>query len=262
MARIRTIKPTFFTSEDIIPLSPMARLLFIGLWCEADRLGRLAWRPTTFRLRYLPTDTCDIHALTAELVERRLVVLYGDGLAYIPTFERHQYINPREPKSDLPAPSETTDEVAADTRHCRVTDAHVGRKEGRKEGRDAHAPEPPAQPSAPLVGRRRLDLIHESAIGVDVSEAMHRTYLARLANLGIADADRVLCAFYHATEQEWRGKDTGKAWPFWDARVDELVKKRPNRHVPFAWTCKTCGEVHEATRERAQSGWCPKAGVA
>ena len=46
MARIRTIKPEFFTSEDIVALSPLARLLFIALWCEADREGRLVWKPT------------------------------------------------------------------------------------------------------------------------------------------------------------------------------------------------------------------------
>ena len=41
MARIRTIKPEFFTSDDICALSPRARLLYVGLWCEADREGRL-----------------------------------------------------------------------------------------------------------------------------------------------------------------------------------------------------------------------------
>ena len=43
MARIRTIKPEFFTSDDICALSPLARLLYVGLWCEADREGRLVW---------------------------------------------------------------------------------------------------------------------------------------------------------------------------------------------------------------------------
>ena len=39
VARIRTIKPDFFTSEDIVVLTPWARLLYIALWCEADREG-------------------------------------------------------------------------------------------------------------------------------------------------------------------------------------------------------------------------------
>ena len=106
MARIRTIKPDFFTSEQIVALSPMARLLFIATWCEADKEGRLAWRPKTFKMRYLPGDDCDVDAVCDELVQSGLVVLYGDGLAYIPGFHKHQHVNPRESASTHPAPPE------------------------------------------------------------------------------------------------------------------------------------------------------------
>lgn len=108
MARIRTIKPEFFTSEDIVALSAFARLLYQGLWCEADREGRLRWRPLTFKMRYLPADDVDIKSLCDELLAQGLVVLYGDGLAYIPSFTRHQHINPREAASVLPAPADST----------------------------------------------------------------------------------------------------------------------------------------------------------
>jgi hypothetical protein len=104
MARIRTIKPEFFTSDDICALSPLARLLYIGLWCEADREGRLVWTPRVFKRRYLPDDPCDAAAVAAELVERGLVVPYGDGYAWIPTLARHQLLNPRESASKLPPP--------------------------------------------------------------------------------------------------------------------------------------------------------------
>lgn len=104
MARIRTIKPEFFTSEDIVALAPITRLLFIALWCEADKRGRMSWKPNTFKMRYLPGDNCDIESLCAELVSGGLVRLYGDGLAYIPSFEKHQHVNPRETESGLPEP--------------------------------------------------------------------------------------------------------------------------------------------------------------
>lgn len=105
MAYIRTIKATFFTSDDIVFLSPLARLLYIALWTEADREGRLYWRPGNFKLRFLPGDNCDIHALCEELLESGLVVTYvvdGKTYAEIPTFTRHQSINVRERKSILP----------------------------------------------------------------------------------------------------------------------------------------------------------------
>ena len=104
MARIRTIKPEFFTSEDITNLSTLARLLYVALWCEADREGRMVWKPKTFKLRYLPADECNAEALCKELTDAGLVVLYGDGLAYIPSFGDHQHLNPREAQSTLPPP--------------------------------------------------------------------------------------------------------------------------------------------------------------
>lgn len=124
MARIRTIKPEFFTSEDIVSLTPLSRLFYVALWCEADRDGRLQWKPRTLKMRYLPADDCDIEAMAKELTSSGLVVLYEvDGKTYaeIPTFCQHQVINNREADSVLPA---------------RVNDASVTRESGRKEGRE------------------------------------------------------------------------------------------------------------------------------
>lgn len=127
MGRIRTIKPEFFTSEDIVALDPMARLLYIAIWCEADKEGRLRWKPDTFKMRYLPADNIDIDSLCDALVTRGLVVLYGEGYAYIPSFKEHQHINPREKASSLPDPS-----IEKTTRDSRVDDASVTHREERK----------------------------------------------------------------------------------------------------------------------------------
>jgi hypothetical protein len=121
MARIRTIKPEFFTSEDVIELSPLARLLYIAIWCEADREGRLAWKPKTLKIRYLPADNCDIKKLCSEIIERGLVKLYGNGFACIPSFHKHQHINPREAASTLPEPPR--DDDASSTSQAPVSDA-------------------------------------------------------------------------------------------------------------------------------------------
>lgn len=132
MARIRTIKPEFFTSEDIVELSPFARLLYVATWCEADREGKLVWKPKTFKLRYFPADNVQIEELCQELIDRGLVRLYGDGLAVIPTFLSHQHVNPRESASTLP-----NEKDASSTRRdasSRDSDAQVGR-EG-KEGKE------------------------------------------------------------------------------------------------------------------------------
>lgn len=163
MARIRTIKPEFFTSEDIVALSPLARLLYIAIWCEADKEGRMAWKPRTFKLRYFPGDACDIEALAAELVESGLVVLYGDGLAYVPSFAKHQHINPRESASTLPTPETGTRRDASarvGTRASTVSDGETTRREEGK-GREVKAepeidsePEPADAEPGPPVSRK------------------------------------------------------------------------------------------------------------
>lgn len=143
MARIRTIKPEFFTSEDICSLSPLARLLYVALWCEADREGRLSWKPRTFKLRYFPADDCDIDALAREILASGLVVAYGESLAYIPQFQKHQHLNPREAASTLPPPSVTDASARVDDASARVSDAQVGREGKGREGNDKSPPNPP-----------------------------------------------------------------------------------------------------------------------
>lgn len=129
MSRIRTIKPEFFTSEDIVTLSPLARLLYIALWCESDRDGRMVWKPRTFKMRYLPADDCQIEALCQELIGSSLVILYGNGYAYVPSFKSHQHINPRESPSQLPEPDARTTRVPrVGTRQSRDLDAQGGRE--------------------------------------------------------------------------------------------------------------------------------------
>lgn len=140
MARIRTIKPDFFTSEDIVSLSPLARLLYVAIWCEADKEGRLVWKPMTLKFRYFPGDACDISALCEEVLSAGLVVLYGDGYARIPTFKAHQHINPRESASQLPGPdAPLTREPRVGARAARDDDAQGGREGKGKEEEGSRA---------------------------------------------------------------------------------------------------------------------------
>lgn len=105
MARIRTIKPEFFTSSDILELTPLSRLFYIALWCEADREGFLNWSPKTLKFRYLPGDDVEVETIGAELEKAGLIKIFtcddGKELAEIPSFKTHQVINNRESESSL-----------------------------------------------------------------------------------------------------------------------------------------------------------------
>jgi hypothetical protein len=129
MARIRTIKPEFFTSSDITKLTPLARLFYVSLWCESDREGWLKWDAETLKMRYLPADKVDIEELSAELCNRGLIVIYSDEdreYVFIPSFKDHQVINNRESESILLA---------------RVKDASPRVKAEGKEGREGKGKE-------------------------------------------------------------------------------------------------------------------------
>lgn len=105
MARIRTIKPQFFTSEDITALLPLARLLFVGLFTECDREGRLEDRPKTIKMRLLPGDDIDIDGLLWSLADAGLIRRYqADNMRVIQviSFGKHQRPHPKEPPSTLP----------------------------------------------------------------------------------------------------------------------------------------------------------------
>ena len=104
---MRTIKPGFFTNEELTELEPLARLLFAGLWCWADREGRLEDRPRRLRIEILPYDDCDADALLDQLAGRGLIVRYAaDRTRYIQVvnFVKHQNPHYKEVASTIPPP--------------------------------------------------------------------------------------------------------------------------------------------------------------
>ena len=109
MARIRTIKPEFFTSLTITSLPVEARLTFIGLWTHADDEGRCIDDARLIKAALWPLDdrvAADIEADLRALTEASLIVRYRVGdrsFLAVCGWTEHQHIN-RPSKSKLPAP--------------------------------------------------------------------------------------------------------------------------------------------------------------
>lgn len=106
MARTRNIKPGFFKSEQLADCDPLARILFAGLWTQADREGILEDRPRRIKSECLPYDDCDVDELLEQLSCRGFIVRYGvDGAKYIsiPTFGSHQNPHRDEKPRGFPA---------------------------------------------------------------------------------------------------------------------------------------------------------------
>jgi hypothetical protein len=74
VARIRTIKPGFWTDSKVVALSPFARLMFIGMWNFAGcDIGHLSDDAAAIKRQVLPDDDVNAEALLAELVESGMV---------------------------------------------------------------------------------------------------------------------------------------------------------------------------------------------
>jgi hypothetical protein len=105
MARQRNVAPGYFRNEDLGACSPLARLLFAGLWCWADRLGRLEDRPRRLKAEILPYDEADGEVLVAELASRGFLRRYEAGgvkVIQVVNFAKFQKPHPREAASVLP----------------------------------------------------------------------------------------------------------------------------------------------------------------
>jgi HNH endonuclease len=106
MARSRNIKPGFFTNDELAECEPLARLLFAGLWTEADREGRLEDRPKKIKAAILPYDDCNADELLEQLAARGFILRYQSGGAFIQItgFGKHQDPHYKEKASEIPAP--------------------------------------------------------------------------------------------------------------------------------------------------------------
>jgi hypothetical protein len=107
LARIRSLKPGFFTNEHLAELPFAVRLLFAGLWTLADREGRLEDRPRRIKAALFPYDDVNVNDMLQALAEKGFVIRYtADGADFlsIPTFLQHQRPKTDEYPSSIPAP--------------------------------------------------------------------------------------------------------------------------------------------------------------
>lgn len=99
MSRIRTIKPDFWVSEQIVSCSPLARLLFIGMWNFVDDNGVHKASLVRLKAEVFPCDELtvkDIEKLVFELIQHELLIEYivNDTSYWIVTgWKKHQRID-------------------------------------------------------------------------------------------------------------------------------------------------------------------------
>lgn len=105
MARARNIKPSFFTNEQLVELPFSTRLLFVGLWCLADREGRLEDRPKRIKMAIFPGDEVNVEKAVCDLNEVGFIQRYdvdGEKFIQVLNFVKHQRPHHMEVASVIP----------------------------------------------------------------------------------------------------------------------------------------------------------------
>lgn len=109
MARTRHIKFSFFENEElgVEETDPLISLMFVGLWCLADRDGRLEDRPLKIKGKLFPLRKMDNpDAVLQWLANHGFIVRYtaADSKKYIQVvnFTYHQNPHPNEKASIIP----------------------------------------------------------------------------------------------------------------------------------------------------------------
>lgn len=106
MARIRSVRPEFFSDYDLAVAGNDVRVLFIALWCQADNYGVLVDDPREIASFAFPAvmqiDAARVHAWLQQLQETGKLIRYdvnGQRYIRIATWESHQRPkNPGDPR--------------------------------------------------------------------------------------------------------------------------------------------------------------------
>jgi hypothetical protein len=104
VARARNIKPGFFKNYELADLGPLAQLLFAGLWCLADKEGRLEDKPRLIKAEVFPYYDVDVNGELTKLARLGFVKRYsvkGVALISIDNFKKHQSPHHTEKASEL-----------------------------------------------------------------------------------------------------------------------------------------------------------------
>lgn len=248
MARLRVLKPRFFTNEDLADVCPLGRLLFQGLWCWADREGRLEDRPKRIKIEILPYDDCDVDELLEELQGKGFILRYESGgqrYIQVVNFKKHQSPHIKEGPSTIPAPDSqgASTDPAPDEPICVMGNGDLVMGNGFVGNGGMGEPEPPqpatddarpTRPEPPPPRRRRAppDAPRVTVIDEEWTARMVTKYAEWLT------ADEVLENIHacqgHKNWSKWTDKQAfGNNW-LNRAKNDKIAYLQDRRNGPHA----------------------------
>lgn len=129
----RTINPDFFSDTKTGRLNPVSQIIFIGMWCLADRDGYLEYDSDFIKCQILPYYKNTIEKNIEELISNGLVIkcnYMSKQLLYIVNFTKHQPIHPHEAKSLYP-PIDSEDVIKCNDMQVHPNSKGIGISKGK-----------------------------------------------------------------------------------------------------------------------------------
>lgn len=217
--RCRNIKYQFFVHDVLPKCEPLARLLYIGLWCMADRMGRMEERTQKIRWQLLPSDECDIDSLLQQLEIHGFIIRYTVNemkCIQVVNFLKHQHPHFKEPPSKIPPPEGYVDE---NPHKKRKPQARPRQARGRTRASPGHAQDKPqASPSDTLIPDM---LITESSN----DDYIKHSALSRLSANNLPQA----WAEWARTDRGWSPEVMQDVWvsfrDYWQSRTGKSAQK-------------------------------------
>lgn len=210
MARIRTIKPEFFTSEQIVECSTNARLQFLGLLVFSDDGGRHPASIKRLKMEAWPGDSCslkDVEKWQEELISAGLVGEYetteGKRLWWVTGWEKHQRVDKPNIKFRGPFDDGST-----------ITRQPFGdRSPPESNGVESNGVESNKEPPTPFPDFPTLNTeafqqtwcrwqLHRREIKHPLKPTQAKSQLKMLADLG---HDRAIAMIEHTIAMGWQG---------------------------------------------------------
>lgn len=211
MARIRTIKPEFWSDGTLMECSLNARLLFIGTWNFADDNGNLDRSAKQIKARIFPGDNIDCEPLIQELLQHGRLIEYsvnGSKYLHIHKFKEHQVINrPSKPHCPIYEPSLNTPGVIREDSGLKGREGKGEEGKGKEKEKTRAASRLRSLPDGFAISERVETWAKEKGYSLDLMPAHFEQFISYVKRKQpkYADWDE---AFMTCVREDWGGVRT------------------------------------------------------
>lgn len=232
MARARNIKPQYFINEDLPEIGIEAHFLFAGLWCLADREGRLKDRPKSIKTQLMPYYNVDVDHLLEQLAthpvgkKEKFIIRYQieeENYIQITNFTKHQNPHINESKSTIPP------HVGAEPEKHHTNTIQTPEKHGATRDDSLNSDSLNSDTSDPVPFKKITDSWNEHCGEVlpkvtTVGDGRKKHLRARWVQLGgsLEAFDKLFSLVAQSSFL------TGKTNPGWQASFDWVIKNEEN----------------------------------